>query len=1009
MAGYEDTKEKIISSLMGRPVGTEIQPENHQDYALSMLDYVRSLELVATSTLLGTAYPNTFPLQPDNSRVCYIAGVSQNQNVIFQNFIGQDGNPISVTSGDMEFFFVVLMWNTQYWSHEIFPTSIISKSDTATFNYSYNIKKTYASLASMNADVSSPVGTDGKSIKIGDIVTVVNTSNNSENGYYSYEGSILGWRFQSSFNFQVEQVKSENLNTSPSSKLFSKELSLMPQGYQRLRIFKIDVNSHRFDNIYYAVKPKFEKQNNRHYGIVNIFSTDEGIQIDDYSWDDSGSFYPLGNIYITNEQTLMDKLLYFQNDSFEYLLNPLKLKNLIDSTSISINKQDEFDDIIFDSNYNNPIDNYLLNNNNFVSVDIDTTRLSEGYIDNNMLLPEYSLINELEPTEFNCFSYIQWVEVDYNGLLDKIEGNINNVGNIRCIAKIFDSRNQFNTALTEGNGITLLDKILTLSDWIDNSKTLISLDVSNSSKKVYKGQFIALIFIPVEQQTDSTIIFNCIFKENPYTPVTKGQPFYWISNYESLSEGYSASGIYPEYAYYEFPLKIYSKFPLEKRVYKLEQSLKNNFINPRIVLPSHLYAMVGKEFNLYYDAFMLLPDLEQSTPNILFQIDCSKGKSYPRCFRITPTTIDIGSYSFVVKVFDNNGTLIASKNSTLIIVGDENPSTQKRIMQVGDSTTDDTADVVFGIHNNLSEITNGIIPLHVGHKTHYQYPLIKHSASSGKTYSFFALGSQCLKFNFNGLPTSGIGNYPNIILSLPDGTGYIVNIETQLVGDGTGYCIANVWNQGSTPITSGFTGILKTNQAAGFPSTVNVISTESISDFSPFRFNSVIDFTSYAIHIGLSVNQYIDLLSIDLGVNDMNSDLQTEEQIQTVIQYAKLLAEAFHSYNESGKVMFCLPKSRAYRGSSGYYNQDTYRINIHRLRELLIENFDYNIDYPYCYVVGSGLCIDRKYGYPLTTETVAARYTETIIINSEVIHPRQQGYYQVADSMTAAILYLLKN
>ena len=55
MAGYEDTKQKIISTLMGRPVGTEIQPENHQDYALNMLDYIRSLELIATSTLIGVA------------------------------------------------------------------------------------------------------------------------------------------------------------------------------------------------------------------------------------------------------------------------------------------------------------------------------------------------------------------------------------------------------------------------------------------------------------------------------------------------------------------------------------------------------------------------------------------------------------------------------------------------------------------------------------------------------------------------------------------------------------------------------------------------------------------------------------------------------------------------------------------------------------------------------------------------------------------------------------------
>lgn len=225
MAGYEDTRQKIISTLMGRPNGTEIQPENHQDYALNMLDYIRGLELIATSTLIGVADENTTPVQPNSSRVCYIAGVAQNQTVVFENFIDENGNPISVTTGDMEGVFVILMWNTQYWSSQTFSTNIISHSESATFYYRYNIRKTYESIALMNADVESPIGTDGKYIKVGDIVTVVNSTTPSENGIYSYEGDADGWKYQSSFNFQVEQVRSQDTNTSPSSKLFDDELT----------------------------------------------------------------------------------------------------------------------------------------------------------------------------------------------------------------------------------------------------------------------------------------------------------------------------------------------------------------------------------------------------------------------------------------------------------------------------------------------------------------------------------------------------------------------------------------------------------------------------------------------------------------------------------------------------------------------------------------------------------------------------------------------------------------
>ena len=45
MAGYSDTKQMIIDALMGRPEGTQIQPEDHQAFALQIIDYIKSVEL----------------------------------------------------------------------------------------------------------------------------------------------------------------------------------------------------------------------------------------------------------------------------------------------------------------------------------------------------------------------------------------------------------------------------------------------------------------------------------------------------------------------------------------------------------------------------------------------------------------------------------------------------------------------------------------------------------------------------------------------------------------------------------------------------------------------------------------------------------------------------------------------------------------------------------------------------------------------------------------------------
>lgn len=187
MAGYDDTRQMIISTLMGRPVGTEIQDTAQQAYELNMLDYIRSLELLANAPFIGVAQPTTQPVQPDDSRACYIAGVAQDRTVTFQNFRNYLGQPIQITTGQMEAFIVILTWNGQYWTAESVPTNIISEADQAYFYYNLTIRKTYPTVAAMQADVSNPIGNDGKYLKYGEIVSVHNEDNPDEDAIYSWE------------------------------------------------------------------------------------------------------------------------------------------------------------------------------------------------------------------------------------------------------------------------------------------------------------------------------------------------------------------------------------------------------------------------------------------------------------------------------------------------------------------------------------------------------------------------------------------------------------------------------------------------------------------------------------------------------------------------------------------------------------------------------------------------------------------------------------------------------
>lgn len=262
MAGYDDTYKMIISTLMGRPNGTEIQPENHQAFALNMLDYIRSLELIANGPLIGVAEPTTQPVQPDNSRAAYIAGVAQNRTVTFQNFYDYNGNPISITTGEMEAYFAVFVWNGQYWTATSVPTNIISQAENATFYYRYNIRKTYTSIATMNADKTNPIGTDGTRINIGDLVSVVNSTNGDENGIYSYEGSEEGWQFQGGINVAIKQETGQSANDVMSQKAVTDELNALRTKFQNDLSSAIDAEEEaRNQTITNAINTEVENRN----------------------------------------------------------------------------------------------------------------------------------------------------------------------------------------------------------------------------------------------------------------------------------------------------------------------------------------------------------------------------------------------------------------------------------------------------------------------------------------------------------------------------------------------------------------------------------------------------------------------------------------------------------------------------------------------------------------------------------------------------------------------------
>lgn len=165
MAGYSDTRQLIIDTLMGRPAGTEIQPEDHQAFALALNDYIRSVELVAGSSVpVDFAEPNTVPVQPNNGQAVYLSYVPRSTTKNFVNFINQSGNSISVTSSSGEVKLVTLLWNGSYWSSQIVTISVLS--DDSSVNTSNIGASDYILFStSSNYSIGDIVRYDGKLYK----------------------------------------------------------------------------------------------------------------------------------------------------------------------------------------------------------------------------------------------------------------------------------------------------------------------------------------------------------------------------------------------------------------------------------------------------------------------------------------------------------------------------------------------------------------------------------------------------------------------------------------------------------------------------------------------------------------------------------------------------------------------------------------------------------------------------------------------------------------------------
>lgn len=253
-----------------------------------------------------------------------------------------------------------------------------------------------------------------------------------------------------------------------------------------------------------------------------------------------------------------------------------------------------------------------------------------------------------------------------------------------------------------------------------------------------------------------------------------------------------------------------------------------------------------------------------------------------------------------------------------------------------------------------------------------------------------------------------------IASAAPAAVKNIVNIGDSLVGNGTITTILRdnfVLLGSNTPV---FWGTLGTgsNKHEGHGGWTFGSFTSSMSGTNPLYSGGALNIAAYRTTLGMGSDKF-DVVTLQLGINESLYSTFSEETLSANITYAKAICAAFLADNSTTKIIVMLPSSCGNTkggwgenyGAAGF--KEEYRRNIHRLRELIITNFDLSAYSANVSVGIVGLVIDRYYGYDRTTKSISSRIASTEETHTNAVHPGTDGYEQIGDGYFAQVKKLV--
>lgn len=457
---------------------------------------------------------------------------------------------------------------------------------------------------------------------------------------------------------------------------------------------------------------------------------------------------------------------------------------------------------------------------------------------------------------------------------------------------------------------------------------------------------------------------------------------------------------------------------IEESIKDLEDSIKE-IDPPKLCCPDTLYAVVGKEFNLYYDSLIKGLDAGLNSPSdIYIDIQCPTlqtasaniGVRRERMWQIQQgklTSIYIGEHSLQITAYDNKGNQIDRKIVKLLVSNNSSLASQKNILCIGDSLTNNGPIVATcAEHFNAS---GGVQPNFVGQRTTYGY---KHEGYPG--YSFYTFVSSQAGYTYKIFDVPNTSNVAIEDKYSTNGTVYIVK-DIRVEGLDNALRLRCEKSSGSNEPTQ--TGILtKVSGQSSSDASIEYLAFEAESG-SPFWDNETnsVNFTKYREKMGMGNNKF-DIVVIMLGTNDCIGNIK--DSMQGSISNAKTLINAIlaDAADYTTKIVLQITPADAntisswqvYADSNGSGKKIGYWNNLWNLRHLMYDEFTKEEWNGKVYLGQAALGLDRYYGYPYTEVESSTRISNVKeVYHTNSVHPNKEGYQQLGDGYYLQIKSLL--